>query len=355
MCCGISTCSGWPKRSGRRRASARATRGVRSSAICRSSRATDSPDVWARAERVPARRLGRCAARCVQPTGQDWGLPTYAGTSSRDRATRGCDSAAAGWPRSTTACASITSSGSIARTAGRRRAIRSSSPADEPDQIAQGEAVCRRSRESGPVAHRRGPRRRAGLPAAVARAAGDSRLQGDALGARLARAGRAVRRIRRRTRRASAAHDRHARHRAAAGLVDGAGRRPIATALLALPVLARARAVDPEQPWTPALRDALIELALASGSDEVFLPIAGRLRVAAIASTRQARSPTHNWTWCLPWPVDDVRRPEDDRGAARALRADGDARDGLTRSRVVGGQWRRSTDAVSESHVFDNP
>jgi 4-alpha-glucanotransferase len=74
-------------------------------------------------------------------------------------------------------------------------------------------------------------------------------------------------------------------------------------ALLSLP-LVRARAgEDIAQPWSETLRDALLELALRSGSDELFLPIQDlfgwRDRINTPATVGD-----QNWTWRLPWRVD---------------------------------------------------
>jgi 4-alpha-glucanotransferase len=87
------------------------------------------------------------------------------------------------------------------------------------------------------------------------------------------------------------------------------------SAVLAIPALAGA-GFDISQPWTPALRDALIELAFAAGSDELFLPIqdvfgwSDRVNQPGTVTDR-------NWTWALPWPVDDLARRPD--GQERAV------------------------------------
>jgi 4-alpha-glucanotransferase len=74
-------------------------------------------------------------------------------------------------------------------------------------------------------------------------------------------------------------------------------------ALFALPFFVARGLRDPNQPWTPALGDALLELAYRSGSNDLFLPIQDlfgwRDRVNTPGTVGR-----ENWTWCLPWPVD---------------------------------------------------
>jgi 4-alpha-glucanotransferase len=61
--------------------------------------------------------------------------------------------------------------------------------------------------------------------------------------------------------------------------------------------------IDPAEPWSAAVRDALLACVYASGSREIFLPVqdvfgwADRINVPAIVSD-------DNWTWRLPWPID---------------------------------------------------
>ena len=65
--------------------------------------------------------------------------------------------------------------------------------------------------------------------------------------------------------------------------------------------------ITPGVNWTPALRDAILETAFSAGSDDVFMTAAGRVRVArAHQHARDGR--TANWTWRLPWPVDQWSR-----------------------------------------------
>lgn len=72
--------------------------------------------------------------------------------------------------------------------------------------------------------------------------------------------------------------------------------------LLRLPALA-GRGFDPAQPWDDALRDALLELAWTSGSDDLFAGVQDifgwrdRINIPATVGD-------HNWRYRLPWPVD---------------------------------------------------
>lgn len=72
--------------------------------------------------------------------------------------------------------------------------------------------------------------------------------------------------------------------------------------VLELPVLAE-QGFDPAQPWDDRLRDALLDLAWTSGSDELFATVQDvfgwRDRVNVPATVGE-----HNWTYRLPWPVD---------------------------------------------------
>jgi 4-alpha-glucanotransferase len=74
-------------------------------------------------------------------------------------------------------------------------------------------------------------------------------------------------------------------------------------ALLSLPLVRARVGEDVGQPWSDALRDALLELAYRSGSDDLFVPVQDvfgwRDRINTPATIGD-----HNWTWRLPWPVD---------------------------------------------------
>ena len=72
-----------------------------------------------------------------------------------------------------------------------------------------------------------------------------------------------------------------------------------------LPLVASSGAAGPTAPWSDRLRDAILELAFRAGSDRLFLPIQDlfgwRDRINAPGTVTP-----HNWTWCLPWPVDRI-------------------------------------------------
>jgi 4-alpha-glucanotransferase len=74
-------------------------------------------------------------------------------------------------------------------------------------------------------------------------------------------------------------------------------------ALAAVLSQGRHASIDPAQPWSAAVRDALLGAMYAAGSSELFLPVQDvfgwpdRINVPAIVSD-------DNWTWRLPWPID---------------------------------------------------
>lgn len=75
---------------------------------------------------------------------------------------------------------------------------------------------------------------------------------------------------------------------------------------------------DPAAPWTDALRDALLRLMATRASSHLFLPIQDvfgwRDRINTPATVG-----SHNWTWRLPWPVDEWMAREDTRERAAFL------------------------------------
>jgi 4-alpha-glucanotransferase len=74
-------------------------------------------------------------------------------------------------------------------------------------------------------------------------------------------------------------------------------------ALLSLPLIFERVGGDLSQPWSDTLRDALLELAYQSGSDDLFVPMQDvfgwRDRINTPATVSD-----WNWTWRLPWRVD---------------------------------------------------
>jgi 4-alpha-glucanotransferase len=78
-------------------------------------------------------------------------------------------------------------------------------------------------------------------------------------------------------------------------------------AMLALPLL-RARGLDPGEPWSDRVRDALLDLIRTTSSAELFMPaqdlFGWRERINTPGTTG-----AHNWTWRLPWPIDRAPAP----------------------------------------------
>ena len=94
-------------------------------------------------------------------------------------------------------------------------------------------------------------------------------------------------------------------------------------ALLELPALVRAGLADPAQPFDDRLRDALLAMMYGAASRELLLPIQDvfgwrdRINTPGTVGDR-------NWTWRLPWPVDEL--PSVPEATARAAFL----RDGVT-------------------------
>ncbi len=93
-----------------------------------------------------------------------------------------------------------------------------------------------------------------------------------------------------------------------------------ATVLATPGVTERVHARDePSDGFSPSLRDALLEVLFASGSDLVVLPIQDvfgwRDRINVPASVDD-----HNWTWRLQWPVEALALEPEARERAAALR-----------------------------------
>ena len=76
-----------------------------------------------------------------------------------------------------------------------------------------------------------------------------------------------------------------------------------------LPALAEA-AILTDETYSPRLRDALLETAFRAGSDLVLLPLQDifgwydRINTPAVVAE-------HNWTWRLPWPVEEMGGEDD--------------------------------------------
>lgn len=85
----------------------------------------------------------------------------------------------------------------------------------------------------------------------------------------------------------------------------------------ALPAFVEA-SITPDETFSERLRDAVLETLFASGSDLVLAPMqdifgwAERINVPAVVSDE-------NWSWRLPWPVDEMLRQRDARDRAAYL------------------------------------
>ena len=81
----------------------------------------------------------------------------------------------------------------------------------------------------------------------------------------------------------------------------------------------RDRLRDPSVQYSDAVRDALLEALMSAASDLVILPVQDvfgwRDRI-----NRPASVSDENWTWRLPFPVDDLATREDARARAAFLR-----------------------------------
>jgi 4-alpha-glucanotransferase len=90
-------------------------------------------------------------------------------------------------------------------------------------------------------------------------------------------------------------------------------------ALLELPVLRAHALADPSHVWSDTLRDALLEQLYRSQSDELFLPVQDlfgwrdRINIPGTMGD-------HNWSWRLPWLVEDLTRIPDAVARARFAR-----------------------------------
>jgi 4-alpha-glucanotransferase len=76
-------------------------------------------------------------------------------------------------------------------------------------------------------------------------------------------------------------------------------------AFLALPLMRRGEPIRATAPWSDALRDRVLELAYQSASDQLFVPLQDvfgwRDRINRPATVNDI-----NWTWRLPWRIDEI-------------------------------------------------
>lgn len=60
---------------------------------------------------------------------------------------------------------------------------------------------------------------------------------------------------------------------------------------------------DTPPPWSATLRDRFLDAAYRSGSGELFLPLQDLFGWEDRINVPGTVGP-HNWTWCLPWPIE---------------------------------------------------
>jgi 4-alpha-glucanotransferase len=268
----------------------------------------DSPEVWTRLDEFRLDVSAGVPPDAFSPTGQDWGLPVYRWDVIRE--------SGYAWMRQRgrrMACLydalRVDHAIGVYRTYGRpvHGGDPFFTPSDEPGQIAQGEAVLRALGDSG-----------------LELIAEDLGVVPDFLRPSLARLGLPGCKVMRWER------DWHAPGAPflnppeypslSAAMTGTHDTEPLVVwwrelpiderrVLLAIPALA-ARGFDAQADWSIALRDALIVLAIASGSDEVFLPIQDVFGWPDRVNTPGTVG-DENWTWRLPWPAEELlSRPE---------------------------------------------
>jgi 4-alpha-glucanotransferase len=263
----------------------------------------DSPEIWARADEYMLEVSAGVPPDAFSPTGQDWGLPTY-----RWETIRQGDYA---WLHQRARRMASLYDGlrvdhtiGLYRTYGRPHAGEPFyTPRDEPTQIAQGEEVMRILLATG-------------LELVAEDLGSVPDFLRDSLG-RLGVPGCKVLRWERRWKEAaepfippetfdplSAAMT--GTHDTEPLSVWWAELRPAdRAALLALPFLQSQNVIGVADAWTDTLRDLLVEQAYRAGSTDLFFPIQDvfgwpdRINVPGTVGG-------HNWTWSLPWPIDQA-------------------------------------------------
>ena len=277
----------------------------------------NSPEVWARLEEFRLDVSVGVPPDAFSPTGQDWGLPTYRWDAIR--------ATGYAWMRQRGKRMSglydilrVDHAIGLYRTFGRPTTGEAFfSPADEPSQLAQGEAVMRALSEGG-----------------LALIAEDLGVVPDFLRPSLARLGIPgckVMRWERDWHTSAAPYVNPATYPALSAAMTGThDTESLAVwwenlptvdraAVLAIPSMA-SRGLDPGQGWSPAIRDALIELAAESGANEVILPIQDVFGWPDRVNAPGTVTP-HNWTWCLPFPVEELQHRPDAQERSQFLHA----------------------------------
>jgi 4-alpha-glucanotransferase len=264
---------------------------------------TDSPEVWANADEFLLDVSAGAPPDAFSATGQDWGLPTY-----------NWDVIAAGgyaWHRHRARRMAALFDGlrvdhviGLFRTYGRPPdGAPFFTPARECDQIAQGRAVMGILAESGLVL-----------------IAEDLGVTPDFVRESLAALdipGCKVMRWERDWDAPDAPFVRPERYAARSATMTGThDTEPLATWWITSSEedrLAFLRVVDSQNngpvvspAWSDALRDLCLRAAYATGSNDLFIPFADLFGWADRINMPGTVGP-HNWTWCLPWPVERLR------------------------------------------------
>jgi 4-alpha-glucanotransferase len=282
---------------------------------------TDSPEVWANAGEFRLDVSTGVPPDAFSATGQDWGLPTYR-----------WDAIAAGgyaWHRHRAGRMAALFDGlrvdhviGLFRTYGRPLAGDPFfTPADEPDQIAQGRALMRILAESGLVL-----------------IAEDLGVTPDFVRESLVALGIPGCKVMRWERDWNAAgapfFAPESYPEQSAAMTGTHDTEPLAIWWQTTSDEERAafmRIVEgtepadhatveaPPPPWSADLRDRILRAAFRAGSAELFLPFQDLFGWPDRVNVPGTVGP-HNWTWCLPWPVERLRDRPDAREREAFLR-----------------------------------
>jgi 4-alpha-glucanotransferase len=266
---------------------------------------TDSPEVWANAGEFRLDVSAGVPPDAFSATGQDWGLPTY-----------NWEVIAAGgyaWHRHRARRMAALFDGlrvdhviGLFRTYGRPAGGEPFfTPAEEPDQIAQGRALMRILAESGLVL-----------------IAEDLGVTPDFVRESLAALdipGCRVMRWERDWQAPGAPFLRPESYPARSAAMTGThDTEPLCTwwsttsdeeRVAFMQVVEAVPGADPSSPppaWSDALRDRFLRAAYVAGSTDLFMPFQDLFGWADRINVPGTVGP-HNWTWCLPWPVDRLR------------------------------------------------
>ncbi len=277
---------------------------------------SDSPEIWARPGEFMLDVSTGVPPDAFSATGQDWGLPTY-----RWDAIRAGDY---DWLRHRSRrMAELYDGIRIDHTIGLYRTYgRPASgepfftPADEADQIAQGEQIMRILKESG-----------------LALIAEDLGSVPDFLRASLARLevpGCKVLRWERQWKTPGEPFIPTELYPPLSAAMTGTHDTeplsvwwdqlppPDRSALLELPLFPERGITDAAQPWNDRLRDAFLDLAYRAGSAELFVPVQDLFGWRDRINLPGTVGP-HNWVWRLPWTIEELGDVAEARERVEAL------------------------------------